>query len=358
MRLNTGGAGDYSLGLRSTAAVFGVAGMYFEYSTTRASSGNTYAFSGIRKDGTLAATGCYGVGWINANLESNAASTVLGSANDTWYKIKLIIKSDDTIDIYVDDVFIENANPGTTLVGQALYLQLGGAYYSPVVGYKDVTIYDPRSTVDSSDFSAATGWTEVETQGAAVFDGEYTQTKTTADNWSGAGIYRTASTAMKAGDVIQFVVKANWSTQPESIIWLRFTTGIDVSTGTEGIGAFLHHSGGTDYLTRQNATSIDDLVIGSDVWYALTLSCNAAGHVHIWAVSDGDGPTKLIGSKTTQSYVDTSFYAATSVYTNGTTLKLDSFEWRQLPAPSVGGDGGLGGAAVGLFNKIFSNRRK
>lgn len=354
IRLNTGGAGDYSLGIIKTIAAFGVPGMYFEWYTTRASSGGTYAFSGIRKTGTLDATGTYGVAWISANLETTFSSTAVGSANDTWFKIRLVLKDDDTLDVYVDDVFIENGNPGTSLIGQALYLQLGGAFYSPVVGYKDVAVYDPREAVDSSTFDASTGFTLVETQGTAVFDGEYSQTKTTANNWTGAGIYRTSPTTMQVGDRVTFIVKGLWSGLPESIIWIRADAAINISTGIEGVGIYLHQSAGTDYLTRQNATSINDLEIGSDVWYRVDFTCDINGHLHIWATSDGDGPTTLIGSHTATTFDGNDYYFATSIWYNSTTIKLDNYEWLQLPEPPTGGDTGT--SAVHMHNIL--KRRK
>jgi len=298
------------------------------------------------------------VAWINANLETTLNSTVIGSANDTWFKIRLLLKSDDTLDLYVNDSFIENANPGVPIIGYPLWLQLGGAYYSPVVGYKNVAIYDPRNSVDSSDFSDSTGWTSVNTGGTASFTSNTCeQEKSGSNGWGDCGVYRTASTTLQKGDLIRIHNHPNWSPNPECLIWLRFTSGLGVSTGLEGVGFYFHQSAAVDYLTRQNATDITTTEVGGDSDLDLVFSVTQNGYIHMWYSVTGDEAWVHVGVHGTDRS-NTAFYLGTDIWANLSKIVLSDYSWTQLPTPAVGGDGGLGGAVVGLFNKIFSNRRK
>lgn len=355
---NTGGAGVYTQGLAKKVTDFAVAGMYFQWTMYKSgSTGNCYAFAGIRKDINLAATGVYGVYFSSSDkLESIASGATLSTAVlDTDYVIRLVVKSNNTLDLYVDGAFVENINPGTEIIGQPINLQLGAPYYSPLVGYKDVIIYDPRDTVDSSDFSASTGWSTTTTNGTITFDGEGHVDKTGADSWGTLGLWRTALTTMKVGDVVRMAVKGTWSSIPESFFWLRFTSGVGVSTGLEGVGYTFHQSGATDYLARQNATAIGDISAGPDTYYDLVFTCNVSGYIDLWATSTGDADWVHIGRNSSQSFDGVDFYPGGEIYANGATFTMDNYSWLQLPEATAGGGGD--GASIGLMHRILKRRR-
>lgn len=155
--LDTGGAGLYNQGLMLTVPIIGRPGSYFEWSMLKNNSnGNCYAFAGAKKTSTISELDNFGAYFSTVDLfEAILTATVLANpvVLDQWYKIKMEVKADNTWDLYLDDVFVENTDPATTLRGVPLYLQLAAPFYSPKVGYKDVTIFTPGGDDDEAEMS-------------------------------------------------------------------------------------------------------------------------------------------------------------------------------------------------------------
>lgn len=332
-----GGGGTYTDGIYKLVPLFVVPGMYVQWGMRKTTdNGNSYSFAGIRKTPEIDATGCYGVYFSSpSRLECITSGTAISTSVtlDQWYTIKLLFKDDDTFDVYADGVFIANQSPGVTFIGQPLYLQLAAPFYGTThVGYKDVIWYDPRNQVDTSDFSTSSGWTSDDTLGAASFDGEYHQTKTTSNGWGSCGVWRTAPTQMALGDLIHSTMYASWSSQPESIIWLRSNGDDDVSTGTEGVGFNLHQSAGNNYIIRQNAAADTDIDPFSQdpVLYDLAITCTYADKLDIWAKENGDIDWTHLGTTTVTGFAGNSYYFSASIWANGTTLNISEYSWNQV----------------------------
>lgn len=152
---DTGGAGLYTQGIITTVPVVGKSGTFFEWSMLKSvSNGNCYAFAGIKKSSTISELDNYGAYFSTVDIfEAILTATVLANpvVLDQWYKVKMVVKADNTLDLYLDDVFVENVDPNTQLRGEDLYLQLAAPFYSPKVGYRDVTIFTPGGDDDEAE---------------------------------------------------------------------------------------------------------------------------------------------------------------------------------------------------------------